>query len=100
MRMNLRWIAVPLLGIVLVACGTTGQPPKPQPVIKTVEVLVPVAKSCVPKNLAAPPVYVDSDEALKAAKGPAERYLLMAAGRLQRIARLGEVEPTIEICRD
>lgn len=104
MRMTLRWITAPLLGIILAggiaACGTTGQPPRPEPKVKVVEVMVPVAKSCVPKNLAAPPVYVDSDEALAKAPNAAVRYLLVTAGRLQRIARLGEVEPVVEICRD
>jgi hypothetical protein len=72
----------------------------PEPIIRTVEVKVPVPTSCVPKKLGDPPEYVDSDAALRAAAGPEDRYQLVYAGRKQRIARSAEVEPVIKTCRD
>jgi hypothetical protein len=53
----------------------------------------------VPRNLPHPPKYPDSDQALREAGGAADRYQLMAAGRLLRIQRLAELERTIEGCR-
>ncbi len=82
--------------LALAGCATTTPP---EPVIITKEVLVPVAMDCVPKTLGPPPKYADSKEALLAAPGPEDRYQLLAAGREQRIARLGEVEPVITNCR-
>lgn len=55
--------------------------------------------NCVPKTLAAPPRYPDSDAALKAAPGAADRYQLLAAGRLMRQKRLEELERVIAGCR-
>jgi hypothetical protein len=83
---------LPLLA--LAACAT-----KPEPTIRTVEVKVPVAVECVPKALPGPPTYPDSAQALKAAPGAADRYQLLAAGRLLREQRLAEVEPVIAACR-
>jgi hypothetical protein len=80
--------------IVLAACAT-----KPEPVIRTVEVKIPVAVACVPKSLAKAPTYPDTAEALKASPGAADRYQLLAAGRLLRTQRLAEIEPVIEACR-
>ena len=79
----------------LAACATA-----PEPVIRTVEIKVPVRQSCVPQNLGSAPTYIDTDDALRAARDPAERYRLVIAGRQQRSARLGEVEPVIQTCRD
>lgn len=84
---------LPLLA--LAACATA----KPEPVIRTVEVKVPVAAECVPKTLPTPPTYPDTAQALKTAPGAADRYQLLAAGRLLREQRLAEVEPIIAVCR-
>lgn len=81
------------------ACSTAKTAP-PEPVVKIVEVKVPVSRSCVPKALGAPPSYVDSDAALRKAAGLEDRYQLLYAGRKQRVARAGEVEPVINGCRD
>jgi hypothetical protein len=83
--------------LLLSACATK-QAAVPEPIIKTVTVNVPVSQACVPKTMTAPPTYVDTDEALLAAKDAAERYQLVYAGRMQRVARLGEVEPVIASC--
>ncbi|MCH1927855.1 hypothetical protein L6232_23965, partial [Shewanella sp. C31] len=42
------------------------------------------ARGCVPRTRGPPPRYPDSDAALRAAAGAADRYQLMAAGRLMR----------------
>lgn len=85
-----------LLLLPLAACKTTGD--VPPPVIQTVEVAVPVPMPCVPKELGGPPAYVDTDEALRNAPDAAARYKLTYAGRLQRIGRLGELEPVVKSC--
>lgn len=91
-------LPVAVLAIAVSACATSRTPP-PEPIIKTVEVVVPGPPvPCVPKELGPPPAYVDTDDALIAAPDAAARYQLLYAGRLQRIGRLGEVEPVVESC--
>ena len=65
-------------------------PPPPPP---------PVKAGCVPKAFPHPPKYPDTDAALLEAGGAADRYQLMAAGRLLRIRRLAELEKLLEGCR-
>lgn len=93
----LLFLAITSMSAVLSGCGTTKAPP--EPVIRTVEVKVPVAIACVPLGLAEPPAYVDTDAALKSAAGPEDRFQLLAAGRIQRAQRLAQVEPVIKGCR-
>lgn len=88
--------ALPLLCLLLAACSAKQE--RPEPIVQTVEVKIPVPQPCVPKQLGGPPTYVDSDQALLNAKDGAERYRLVYAGRLQRIGRLGEVEPVVLSC--
>jgi len=71
--------------------------PPAQPVI--VKVPVPVKTACVPRNLPRAPRYPDTDAALRDAGGAADRYQLMAAGRLLRERRLEELEKVVEGCR-
>lgn len=59
----------------------------------------PPPKSCVPRNLPQPPRYPDTDAALRAAPGAADRYQLMAAGRILRQQRLEDLERVIQNCR-
>lgn len=87
-------IRVLLLVLPLAACAS----PTIQERIVTVEVPVPVAAPCVPANLTSKPQYPDSDEALRTAPGPAERYQLLAAGRPLRVARLNELEVVVAGC--
>lgn len=77
------------------SCATT----TPPPIIRTVEVKVPVAVSCVPAALGEEPAYVDSDQALVTAAGPEDRFQLLAAGRLQRNGWLAQVRPVLRGCR-
>lgn len=87
-----------LLVLTLAACATT-PPPVPEPIIKIQTVYVPgPALACVPKELLGAPTYVDSDQALLSAADAAERFQLLFAGRMQRDARLREIEPVISSC--
>lgn len=56
-------------------------------------------RSCVPRTLGPAPRYPDSDAALRNAAGAADRYQLMAAGRLMRQRRLEELERVVAGCR-
>jgi hypothetical protein len=53
----------------------------------------------VPKTLPRAPRYPDTDAALRDAGGAADRYQLMAAGRLLRGRRLAELERIVDGCR-
>jgi hypothetical protein len=83
--------------LLVAGCSATPRP-APEPRVVTVEVAVPVASPCVPKGLAAAPTYPDSNEALRAATDAANRYALLAAGRLLRVARLNELEGVVAGC--
>lgn len=72
-------------------------PPPPKEVI--VKVPVPVKEACVPKAFPRAPKYPDNDAALRDAGGAADRYQLMAAGRLLRDRRLTELEKQVDACR-
>lgn len=83
------------LALALAGCGTT----TPEPQIRTVEIKVPVARTCVPENLPPPPVYrVTPADILAAPEGPA-RVVLAGVALAERIARLNEVEPVVAKCR-
>ncbi|MFZ5721200.1 MAG: hypothetical protein ACOY5Y_17200 [Pseudomonadota bacterium] len=77
---------------------TPAPPPEPLPPTPPPPLPSP-PKSCVPRNLPAPPRYPDTDSALRAAGGAADRYQLMAAGRLLRQKRLDELERVVAGCR-
>ena len=64
-----------------------------------VKVPVPVKEACVPKTLSRAPKYPDTDAALRDAGGAADRYQLMAAGRLLRERRLADLEKVVDGCR-
>lgn len=74
-------------------------PPAPAPPPVIVRVPVPVKEACVPKSFPRAPKYPDSDAALRDAGGAADRYQLMAAGRLLRDRRLSELEKAVDACR-
>jgi hypothetical protein len=60
---------------------------------------VPVKQACVPKTFPKAPKYPDTDQALRDAGGAADRYQLMAAGRVLREHRLAELERALDACR-
>lgn len=78
-----------LCAVALVGCGPK-QIERPEPVIETVEVKVPVDDpACARKAVAEIPaiVYPDTDEALSQAPNVFERVKLLVAGRVLRQAR-------------
>ena len=101
---------VSAVGLLLGACAslkpkpapmTTAAPPAaalvlPPAVVKVPE---PVKVACVPKALSKAPKYPDTDAALRDAGGAADRYQLMAAGRILRERRLAELEKVVDGCR-
>jgi hypothetical protein len=86
----------PHLAVPPMAAPTPAGPPAAAPQVVTVTV---PAKACVPKALPRAPKYPDTDAALRDAGGAADRYQLMAAGRLLREHRLAELEKTVDGCR-
>lgn len=105
-----RVFAAALIGLAAAGCGTfskrapteaaaqAGPPEVVQPPV-VVRVKEPVKANCVPRSFPPPPKYPDTDRALRHAGGAADRYQLMAAGRLLRQKRLAELERIIARCR-
>lgn len=90
-------ICLPFL-LAATACATKPTA-RPEPIVVTKEVKVPVSVACVPETYDAKrPDYPDSDAALKAAADAAERYQLLWAGRPLRQAREKENEAVISGC--
>ena len=83
------WLAAASL---LCACASAGAP-----VLRTVEVKVPLAVACDPK-IGPAPSYPDSDEALTEAPDLFERVKLLLAGRELRKGREAELEAGIRGC--
>jgi hypothetical protein len=71
----------------------------PPPQTRVVQVRVPTPVKCVPDDLGPAPAYPDTDRALRDAGGAADRYQLLAAGRLLRDARLRRLEEVVRHCR-
>lgn len=105
-------MALALAGAALSACSTlkpsVSRPAmiaaQPAPVaaapkVVTHEVVVKEPVKCVPRALPPAPRYPDSDAALREAGGAADRYQLLAAGRILRAKRLALLEKVIEGCR-
>ena len=74
------------------------KPAPPRPVV-TPPPPAPVKRACVPRNFPRAPRYPDTDAALRDAGGAADRYQLMAAGRVLKNLRLAELERIVEGCR-
>jgi hypothetical protein len=74
--------------------------PPPAPAPKVVRVYVPKPVKCVPEDLGPPPAYPDSEAALRDAGGAADRYQLLAAGRILREQRLSRLEEVVRRCRN
>ena len=109
-----RVLAVGGVALILAGCQSLGRKPAstapataiqpfPAPVPRgqaaTPPAPLPMLRSCVPRNLPVSPAYPDTDAALRAAAGAADRYQLLAAGRLLRQQRLSDLERIIERCR-
>lgn len=82
----------------LSACATPHAPP-PEPVVRTVEVQVPVYRACpAADRLGAEPAYPDTAAALQAAPDLGVRVGLLLAGRVLRIARLSAYRAAVAAC--
>lgn len=82
--------------LALAGCAHT----TPEPVIKTVEVKVPVTVPCVGTEFPGPRPYADTPEALAKAPSIAERYQLLASEYLPKMARLSLLEGVVSACRE
>ena len=78
---------------------TIAKPTPVPPRVVRVPARPPPPRACVPKTLPGPPGYPDTDAALRAAAGAADRYQLLAAGRILRKDRLEDLERVIAGCR-
>ena len=88
---------IPLLA--LAACATGPRTP-PEPIIRTVEVKVPVVQPCPAlEALGPPPAYPDNDAALAAAPNLYERVKLLLAGRVLRMTREANMAAIVQACR-
>ncbi|MGH6910291.1 MAG: hypothetical protein ACREE0_17165 [Phenylobacterium sp.] len=104
------------VGLLLAGCVTAKKPvpvveptPAPPPPVVVVKPAPPTQispppppvkqRACVPKTFPRAPKYPDTDAALRDAGGAADRYQLMAAGRVLRSLRLTELEKIVEGCR-
>lgn len=89
-----------ILTLALAACSTT--PDRPEPIIRTVEVQVPVDDpACVRQaleELGPPPVYPDTPAALVTAPNIYERTRLLLAGRELRMAREAALANALRAC--
>jgi hypothetical protein len=104
-------LAALIIGLCLAGCTTVkpapalavAEPPVGSPVVEppvTQPTVPPAARtSCVPRGFPHAPRYPDTDQALRAAGGAADRYQLLAAGRLARAKRLAELERLVDACR-
>lgn len=79
----------------LAACATAA----PAPIIKYVDVKVPVNRSCIPADFPKAPTYPATQDAIKAAIEPGDLIVLLAKDREERIKRSDQTEPLVENCR-
>lgn len=86
-----------LLAAGLLAACTTTKPPAPEPIIRTVQVMVPVPIRCAP-DLGPAPDYPDTAEAILAAPDVAERARLYGAGRPLRVQTERELRAALAEC--
>lgn len=87
-------LAVGLAVALLAACAPQ---PAPEPIVRTVEVHIPVPTPCDP-DIGPEPVFADSTEALAAAPDIFEAMKLRVVGRLQRIAWAGVLTAALDGC--
>ena len=86
-----------IAGVLLLAACQTAPKTRPEPVVRTVEVQVPIAVACPVEE---PPVvaYPDSRAAIRSAPNIAERARLYAAGRPLREAAEAELRAALRAC--
>ena len=79
----------------LVAAPVVAPTPAPPRVVRVPTKPPPPPRACVPRNLPNAPRYPDTEAALRAAAGAADRYQLLAAGRILRQERLDDLERVV-----
>lgn len=87
-----------ILSALLLASCTPTPRPAPEPIVKIVEVKVPIAMPCDP-DVGPEPAYVDTPEAIASAPDIFARAVLLLAGRVQRIARDEVKTAALDECR-
>lgn len=87
-----------ILSALLVAGCSSTPKPAPEPVVRIVEVKVPVAVACSP-DIGPEPAYVDTPGAIATAPDIFARTVLLLAGRVQRIARDEVKTAALDECR-
>lgn len=100
-------VAVASAALAVTACQSvptrgpiaTARPAPPVRVVRAPSTAESAQRGCIPKNLPPEPRYPDTDQVLLKAGGAADRYQLIAAGRLLRIDRLGLLERLVAGCR-
>ncbi len=85
-----------LLPALLAGCAPT---PPAEPIIRTVEVLVPTPVTCLPENFSVDPRFQVSRADVAAAADAAERLRLLGAGFLERDIYAAEVAPVLRGCK-
>jgi hypothetical protein len=102
-------VAAVLSAVALAGCAThaplapaptASRPPPAAAAPRVLRVIVPKPVKCVPDDLGPPPSYPDGDAALRDAGGAADRYQLLAAGRILREQRLQRLEDAVKRCRN
>lgn len=87
-----------LVAILLTGCATRPLR-QPEPIIRTVEVKVPVPQPCPALQRIRPaPAYPDTAKAIQGAADIFERVKLLLAGRELRIAREASAEAAMGAC--
>jgi len=111
MRRSPARLAALVTALAVSACANAPGRPRPQATVRPpphapppvtqriVRLRAPPPPKCVPDDLGPPPAYPDTDQALRAAGGAADRYQLLAAGRLLRDERLAKLEEVVRKCR-
>lgn len=89
--------------IILTLSACAHDPVPPEPIIRTVEVQVPVDDPACAREAEAslvdnPPDYPDTDQALREAPNLFERVKLLLAGRIMRAAREDALNEAISSC--
>lgn len=88
-----------LAALALGACGGRVTMPPPEPIIRTVEVKVPVAVPCKAlADMGDETAYPDAPAALQAAANIFDRVSLLLQGRVLRDARLAEYQAAKRSC--
>ena len=93
--MSIRTFGAIFAFVAVAACNSTPR----EPIVRTVEVLVPTPVTCVPASANLEPKFQVSRGDVAAAYDAAERLRLTAAGFLERDAYINEILPVARGCK-